>query len=237
MSGGAVHPGEHAFTRVSCASSPVRQDLAIPSRLARAGCALRQRLAEGIIPFLWIRRLPPEGSRLFPLSARCGRTESWSLRYRGASITRLSNFMYANRVAPVLNERGLVLTCDFASDAADDLDYWMNRMNVVLDLADVHVLIDIDRSPNTFYELIASNLSCRWSSGRVADLEHRARAAGFSHQFVRADPCRHGTGRPGRRSDGSARRMGRERPLRFARAISRSRTCESIGTRSGASRR
>src|ERR1700681_2551925 len=72
-------------------------------------------------------------------------------RELGIAVSRRFNHrdvdeLFAQRIEPVLVRFGTVLRCDFASDSADDLDYWMNRMNVVLDLADVHVFIDVDRS-------------------------------------------------------------------------------------------
>jgi hypothetical protein len=67
--------------------------------------------------------------------------------------------LYALHIEPVLQRYGIILTCDFASEDAANVDYWMNRMNVVLDLADIHIILDLNRSANTFYEFEFSNLS------------------------------------------------------------------------------
>jgi hypothetical protein len=84
-----------------------------------------------------------------------------SHRFKQPSVLEL----YEHRVKPVLTQFGKVISCDHASNTAGDLDYWMNRMNVVLDLADIHVFVDVDRSANTFYEWYSSNLSCQYGPG------------------------------------------------------------------------
>ena len=73
--------------------------------------------------------------------------------------------LYAGTIEPVLMRYGTVLRCDFASDAVGDVNFWMNRMNIILDIADVHVFVDFDRSANTFYELYSSNMSCLYGPG------------------------------------------------------------------------
>ncbi len=84
-----------------------------------------------------------------------------SRRFRRPELDEL----YASRIEPLLVQYGIVLQCDFASDSVGDMNFWMNRMNIILDVADVHVFVDIDRSANTFYELTSSNLSCLFGPG------------------------------------------------------------------------
>jgi len=79
--------------------------------------------------------------------------------------TREIDTLYKTHIEPLLARQGIVLICDFASNDVAELDYWMNRMNIILDLADVHVILDLDRSPNTFYEFESSNLGARSGSG------------------------------------------------------------------------
>lgn len=76
-----------------------------------------------------------------------------------------SDALFFERIDPVLKAHAVVLNCSFASDDRNDLDFWMNRMNIILDLADIHLLLDVDRSANTFYELQASILCSRYGPG------------------------------------------------------------------------
>ena len=62
-------------------------------------------------------------------------------------------------IEPALARHGLSLTCTWAEDDPNHPDHWINRMGFIFDLADVHVIIDLDRSGNTMYEFEASNLS------------------------------------------------------------------------------
>jgi hypothetical protein len=78
----------------------------------------------------------------------------------------LTDCLYSSVIEPQLLQYGTLLRCDFASNSPDDLDYWMNRMNVILDLADIHVFIDIDRTASTQYEFQGSSLCCLLGAGR-----------------------------------------------------------------------
>ena len=79
-----------------------------------------------------------------------------SRRFRHAEEEKV----YFETVEPILQSFGIVLRCDFASDSEHEINFWMNRMNVILDISDVHLLMDFDRSASTFYELQSSNLCC-----------------------------------------------------------------------------
>lgn len=60
--------------------------------------------------------------------------------------------VYHNLILPSLNAEGLVLECLYASDRTADEDFWMNRIDLILGIADFHVLIDIDRNHNVDFE-------------------------------------------------------------------------------------
>jgi tetratricopeptide (TPR) repeat protein len=60
--------------------------------------------------------------------------------------------IYDDLILPSLNAEGLVLECSYASDRTADEDFWMNRMDLILAIADFHVLIDIDRNHNVDFE-------------------------------------------------------------------------------------
>src|SRR5438132_1640466 len=60
--------------------------------------------------------------------------------------------IYHDLILPSLNAEGLVLECSYASDRTADEDFWMNRIDLILAIADFHVLIDIDRNHNVDFE-------------------------------------------------------------------------------------
>ena len=60
--------------------------------------------------------------------------------------------IYHDLLLPTLNTEGLVLECLYASDRTADEDFWINRMDLILTIADFHVLIDIDRNHNVDFE-------------------------------------------------------------------------------------
>ena len=60
--------------------------------------------------------------------------------------------IYHDLIFPSLNAEGLVLECLYASERTADEDFWMNRIDLILGIADFHVLIDIDRNHNVDFE-------------------------------------------------------------------------------------
>jgi tetratricopeptide (TPR) repeat protein len=60
--------------------------------------------------------------------------------------------IYHDLILPSLNAEGLVLECSYASDRTADEDFWMNRIDLILAIADFHILIDIDRNHNIDFE-------------------------------------------------------------------------------------
>lgn len=70
--------------------------------------------------------------------------------------------VYENVVRPVLEERGVVLECLFAANDAASRDFWMNRMKLILELADFHVFIRIGSSPQVDFEIQYSRDYVRW---------------------------------------------------------------------------
>lgn len=59
---------------------------------------------------------------------------------------------YRSMILPVLESEGLLLECSYASDSVEEHDFWMNRVDLILELADIHILVDIQRSPNMEFE-------------------------------------------------------------------------------------
>lgn len=60
--------------------------------------------------------------------------------------------LYSQCILPALEGEGLVLECWYASERTEDRDFWMNRVNLMLELADIHILVDIDKSANVEFE-------------------------------------------------------------------------------------
>jgi hypothetical protein len=67
--------------------------------------------------------------------------------------------LYHDIVRPAL-EWAKVLECHYASEDTEASDYWINRMGVIQDISDIHLILDLRRSGPTLYEFHYSNLSC-----------------------------------------------------------------------------
>src|ERR1035437_9025255 len=55
-------------------------------------------------------------------------------------------------VLPTLRRKGLTLECSYASNEVENENFWMNRMKVILELADVHVFFRIASTPQVEFE-------------------------------------------------------------------------------------
>jgi len=95
----------------------------------------------------------------------------------------LVDSIYGPVVLPVLDSEGLVLECSHASEDTEDYDYWINRMNVIFELADIHVLIDINRTPSLEVEIERSNSLARYRRTRALTSSFRW-ALTMSHEFL-----------------------------------------------------
>lgn len=60
--------------------------------------------------------------------------------------------LYFNQILPILREHGLVVECYFAGETADNIDYWVSRMNLIFEISDFHVILEHKPSFSTLYE-------------------------------------------------------------------------------------
>jgi len=61
--------------------------------------------------------------------------------------------LYKEYIHGVLCTEGTVLECYYAAETPESEDYWVNRMNLILELSDIHILVDIEPSTYTVYEI------------------------------------------------------------------------------------
>jgi hypothetical protein len=76
----------------------------------------------------------------------------WRIAVSRRFHDREAEAFYFDVVFPVLSEEGMVLECSYAADEPSYPDYWTNRMKVILELSDIHVLLDVNPSANTGFE-------------------------------------------------------------------------------------
>jgi len=70
------------------------------------------------------------------------------------------NDIYWNIIAPIVEKRGVLVESSFASDREGSINFWQRRMNLIFSVCDIHLIVDIDRTPATYYEnLISYSLS------------------------------------------------------------------------------
>jgi len=70
-------------------------------------------------------------------------------------------------ILPVLESEGLLLECSYASNSVEEPDFWMNRVDLILELADIHILVDVERSPNMEFEFERSVRIARTGRARA----------------------------------------------------------------------
>lgn len=68
---------------------------------------------------------------------------------------------YFGYVLPLLKAEGNVLECKYAAETPEHYNYWMNKFSLILEVSDIHVLIDFKRSPNMEYEFNRSRFISR----------------------------------------------------------------------------
>lgn len=103
-----------------------------------------------------LRRLRPK-QYTYPYSPDA----SWRIAVsRRFNVPAVDDF-YFGCVLPVLQAEGCVLECKFADETSEQYNYWMNRFSLILELSDIHVLIDFERSPNMEYEFNRSMFIAR----------------------------------------------------------------------------
>lgn len=78
--------------------------------------------------------------------------------------------VYRELIYPVLCTEGLVLECYYAAEDTSTMDFWINRMNIILEVSDIHILIDIDRTENMDFEFERSQELTRTIAGRTPAL-------------------------------------------------------------------
>ena len=66
--------------------------------------------------------------------------------------------LYSHVLKPVLDEAGILLECKWAKNTTRSVDYWMNKMGIILEISDIHVVVDIDRSAAVDFEINRSRL-------------------------------------------------------------------------------
>lgn len=50
--------------------------------------------------------------------------------------------LYYNEILPTLKKYGIVLECLYADNSSNSEDYWTTRMGLILELADIHILVE-----------------------------------------------------------------------------------------------
>lgn len=64
--------------------------------------------------------------------------------------------IYQKTIRPVLERHGHIVECFYADDSQESEDFWINRMRVIFELADFHILVEHDMSARVFVEHMSS---------------------------------------------------------------------------------
>ena len=112
----------------------------------------------------------------YPHSPRAGWRLAVSRRFNLPAVDSIYD-----SIQPVLENAGLLMECAYASEHTADNDFWMNRIDLILEIADLHILLDIEKSPNMEFEF---ERSARISKSRQGGA--LARNLGWSPMTTRA---------------------------------------------------
>jgi tetratricopeptide (TPR) repeat protein len=77
--------------------------------------------------------------------------------------------LFSRAIEPVLEQRGIVLECHDASISPESKDFWMNRMKVILELADFQIFFEMHGTPQVEFEAVYSKTVTR--KGRAPSLD------------------------------------------------------------------
>ena len=66
---------------------------------------------------------------------------------------------YKTQILPILEAEGIVIECLYASEEYQNIDYWINRMLMMFEIADFHILIEHDPSSATQLEQVLSYIT------------------------------------------------------------------------------
>lgn len=81
--------------------------------------------------------------------------------------------LYNECILPVLETEGHVLGCEYSAETLEAIDYWQNMFCMYLEISDIHVLIDIDRSASMEFEFrkSKSNSTYRYNPALLRSFE------------------------------------------------------------------
>lgn len=94
----------------------------------------------------------------------------WRIAVSRNFTSQKVDLIYGELIYPVLCTEGLVLECYYAAEDTSMKDFWINRMNIILEISDIHILIDIDKTANMDFEFERS-LSLKAKSGETPALK------------------------------------------------------------------
>ncbi|MEN3331615.1 MAG: hypothetical protein V7641_980 [Blastocatellia bacterium] len=72
--------------------------------------------------------------------------------------------LYKEDVLPVLMENAIVVECRYAGENSDSPDFWLTRMNLILEIADIHIIMEHQPSSATLSERFYSAQFLRTAS-------------------------------------------------------------------------
>lgn len=85
-------------------------------------------------------------------------TEGWTIVVSRRFNIPVLEEQYQTQILPILQREGIVMECCFAEEEAKSLDFWINRMLIMFEIADIHILIEHEPSQATLIEQFLSDL-------------------------------------------------------------------------------
>jgi hypothetical protein len=86
--------------------------------------------------------------RVYPIEPKAIWRIAVSRRFSDPELSRY----YDQHILPVLSREGLVMEASSASDTPGDINFWLRRMSLILEISDLHVFVDLRVSPSMWLE-------------------------------------------------------------------------------------
>jgi hypothetical protein len=93
----------------------------------------------------------------------------WRIAVSRRFSSAAADTLYRSVIFPAISSEGSVLECFRASNNPEEMNFWTNRMKLLFELSDIHILLDVDTNAHVAHEFDQSRRITR-RSGHISAL-------------------------------------------------------------------
>lgn len=102
------------------------------------------------------KKLSKEIARVDDLEHPLGSGAQWMFAVSRRFTSKDASIIYERSIKPVLQEHGTIVECLYAEESSNNQDFWLNRMRLIFELADFHILVEHEFSSAVLVEQMVS---------------------------------------------------------------------------------